>query len=526
VPQLPFIERAIEAVSPAWAAKRAFSRVQLESARTIQNLYGADTPNRLDSYWPPSRAYHGGNDPLNRWRLTRLRDRGRQLVMNNPLAVGMLDRAVENVIGHGMRLQVTTPDDKFNATVEPMWRDWLDNADIRGVFSASGFQQVLYRHHLLDGDVGCGLVSRGDRCYLQGYEGDLIDTLGGGWKPEEGIVDGIKFNDDNRALGYYIVPFNRLGAQSEESYIPAKNFVFYPRMKRLGQVRGEPVFSQEYQLFDQIDGFKEAVIVAARIAACQGLIVTGGTAPKTLGNLPAQQTGERFEKIDNMQPGMVRYLPAGMDVKGVNPTQPTQNFPDFMAALLRFAGLTLGLPLELVLLDFSRTNYSSARASLLQAYRSFRTQQQFFCECVMSRIYRWRLCKWVKNGQLLVPNSLLADPGNGTRPQWWKHQWIAPGWAWVDPVKEIQAAQMAIDSGLETVTGVLQQHGKELTDITAVRARETALFKKLNIVLSKSNMTRDAIITPGAPGQPGTPDGQDPEDPETADEPGTDPEED
>lgn len=494
----------------------------------MQNVYNGAVPSRNDTTWPPSRAFKGANSTLNRWRLTLLRDRARQMAENNPLAVGMLDRAVENVIGHGMRLQAMTDDPGFNEQAEELWRDWIDKADIRGVFSGAEFQRVIYRHHLLDGDVGCGLVSRGTDCFLQGYEGDLIDTANGGYRPEDNVVDGIQFDSDNRAVGYYVTPFDQSGVQMGETFIRARDFIFYPRLRRLSQIRGEPCFSQVFKLFDQIDGYQEAVIVAARIAACQGLMIKSNSAANQLNGLKtATDLQGNPRRITQMEPGIIHYLQPGEEVQTINPSQPTQSFPDFMAAMLRFAGLTLGLPLELVLLDFSRTNYSSARASLLQAYRSFRTQQQSFCERFMSRTYRWRISKWVKNGQLVVPPKLLGVPADGTSPAWWNHQWIAPGWAWVDPVKELQAALMAIDGGLATVSGTLQEHGKDLRDLTAVRAREIKLFDELGIVLSKSNMTRDAIITPapGTPTKPEADDGSDPdEEIDPSDDPGTDPE--
>lgn len=530
---------------PKWAAERAYYRAAMDLIPKITGsppdrgafprtyaqphngpveanaVYNSANQSRVDSAWPMSRGLKGINDPRNRWRLTRLRDRARELDRNNALVTGMLDRATENVISHGMRVRPTTEDAGFNGQVEDLWTNWLDTADITGMSGPAEFQRLLHRSFLRDGDVGINLVSRGSDAWLQAVDGDRIDTMTGGYDLQERVVHGIKFNEDLRPIGFYVLGYAVDGIQFQASLIQARNFVFYARRKDLMDVRGEPCFSQVDRLFDQIDGYIEATVIAARIAACQGLIIKSKTGGKIYGNLPTQLNAlNNPQKIESMEPGMIRYINPDEDVTQVNPMQPVTNFDQFIATLLRFTGLTLGLPLELVFLDFSRTTYSSARASLLQSYRSFRSQQQVFIDRVMARIYRWRVSKWVKDGTLKPSAKLLGDSARGIRPSYWDHEWVSPGWSWIDPVKEIQAAMMECDAGFNSEENVCLQHGRTLEDIIASKKKARDMSAALQVELSKSGLTRDAVITPAAPQMPVNAPKINPETGEDADESG------
>lgn len=263
--------------------------------------------------------------------------------------------------------------------------------------------------------------------------------------------------------------------------------------------------AQIFGLFDQIDGYLEATVTAARIAACFGILIKTNAAAAAFGNLQTQQNqNAQAQRIANIEPGMVQYLAPGDEIQQVSPSQPTQSFPDFVAVLMRFAGLSMGLPLELVMLDFSRTNYSSARAALLQAYRSFRVLQDRFEKQFLRRIYPWWLDRMVKLGEIQVP------PGLGDLA--YDHKWLAPGWEWVDPLKEIQAALLELDTGLTTLSDLAAQKGKDLYELFARRQRELETMKKMNIPIMHSNSTRDEAQpgeTAAAKPEPDDPEGKD-----------------
>jgi lambda family phage portal protein len=457
----------------------------------IGATYEGTNQTRLDNSWSVSRGYVGGNSFRNRWRLTRLRDRSRELERNNPLACGLLDRVVENVVGTGMRVQARTSVPDFNKQVEELWAGWADKADYRQRFSFNQLQSLVYRSYLRDGDVGVALMNDGYYPKLWAVEGDWIDTFSGGYNPGSNLVDGIQFDP----TGNFPVAFNVLAFDSngfpKEGQFAARDFIFLPRDRRLHDVRGEPCFSQVLDLFDQIDGYREATVVAARIAACAAMLIKQNTAPTQYGNLPTTANSQgNQQKILTMEPGQVHYLNPGEEVSQFAPQHPQQVFSDFIRTLVRFVGLTVGLPLEILMLDFSKSNYSNARAALLQLQRAAKPQQDMFIRRFLSRVYQWRISLWVKDGSLKVPEAI--------RDTYWKHQWIPNGWAWVDPLKDLQAAALAVDYGFDTVGNMAMQRGHDFDELINARQRERERMTEAGLPEVRSSYTRDPMTPAGA----------------------------
>lgn len=98
---------------------------------------------------------------------------------------------------------------------------------------------------------------------------------------------------------------------------------------------------------------------------------------------------------------------------------------------------------------------------------------------MLRRIYRWRISKWIKEGQL------------SARDDAWQHTWTAPGWAWIDPTKEVTAALMAVDSGIDTLTDVAAGMGRDFSEIVAKRQREIAMMTDAGIPILHSTSTRE-----------------------------------
>lgn len=499
------IDRVVEWWSPAQGAARRAARLALEAS------YSGAVPSRMSTSYTPTQGYVGRNHPLNRWRLTKMRDRSRDLERNNVLAAGLLDRAVENVIGTGMKVQARTADPKFNETVEDLFRDWFDAADVRGMFGAEDLQRIVYRSMLRDGDVGVVLVgdnSDPDYAGLQVIEGHEIDQVYG-VQNDPSVVDGIKFDQNLRPIEFNVVRYDAMGKQRGYP-VPARDFVYLWRTKMASSMRGEPCFATVFDKFDEIQGYTDAVIVAARVLASQAMLIKAAGAGNAFAGLGTQMGSDAtLQRIKKIEPGGIHYLQPGEDVVQPVPNQPAQGFSDFIATLVRLVGISLGMPLEVLLLDFSRTNYSSGRAAIEQLKRSCLPQRQQFKGRFLSRVYQWRLAKWVKSGRLVVPDAIKGN--------YWKHEWIAPVWASLDPVKDLQAALMATDANLDTLSNIaMQYYGRELDDIFAGRAREMARIRELRLPDVRSNMTRDPL---GPAAVANAADGQPPQtDPETGEE--------
>lgn len=460
-------DRAIGWVSP----RRALERMRYRQIMQFSQASGVRS--RLDSSPPATRDYRKSE-----WSLDSRRERAGQLDDCNAIAHGLIDRCVDNVIGQGIRPQATTDDDGWNEAAEKLFDDWAMNAvDVRRMGDLySHVQPMLFRTFLIGGDVGAILLRDGSIQMIDPT--DIATPIGK--TGDTSIVNGVQLDRVGRPVGYYVADQDNANSMPKHTFVPENDFVFLTGTRRIRQTRGEPVFGRRAQLFDQIDGLVESVIAACQMAANLGLFIKQADFGSTLSAQPtiANAQGNQ-QRAFEMEPGMVKFGSPGESIEQIVPQQPQQNLTEFLAMVLRVLGLPLGMPLELILLDFSRTNYSSARASLKQAQITFTRMQQRFRNVVLHRLWRWRISKFIKSGELPV------------RDDAWSHRWIAPGWQWVDPLKEGESQLLAVDAGFETLTEVAATMGRDFGEIVAQRKREIQMMRDADLPIVHSRLTRD-----------------------------------
>lgn len=459
-----WMDRSIGWVAPQWGLRRQRARVQMSHLSAVQT--------RLDRGWP--RRTHTDKGRLKTFpELADQQDRAADLIDNNAIAEGLVTRCVDNVVGTGMTVQAKTADAGWNTAAETLVKTWFnEEADVTRVAGACETQEMFLRSHLGLGDAIIILLASGE---LQMIDPGLLQTP---WDKagSKDIVDGVQKDAAGKPVRYWFATEPQPGQIKYES-VDARNVVHWPRRLATNATRGCGVFHNTAPYFDKIDANIEAVIAASQMAAMLGLVIKSkdpaqvgrlGTTPNAAGgNSPAFQ----------MEPGMVQYLEDGEDVFQVNPTQPSTQWPDFLSVIMRIIGLPVGLPLELMFLDFSKTNYSSARAALLQAYRAFMRIQAGLIRH-LSRIYRWRISKFIKAG-LLSP-----------REDAWVHEWTPMGWPWVDPVKEVVGNLIAVDAGFSTIRDVIAGQGKDWEDTFKQRKLELSRMAEAGMPRMHSTSTK------------------------------------
>lgn len=487
--KLNAIQRAIGAVVPGYRnavveskAREALTREYINSARRASRTGRTDKTGYTQQPW----GIWGNRTMTAAGRQIAVK-KSRAIYENNVLGRSMLDRAVDNIIGEGMYVRPRTSDDGFNAEADAWWKQY--HADDRGMVDNATLQRQWFRSFKRDGDVG-GILLKGGQ--VQTIESDLIQSPDGsigdqywrGNRPE--VVDGVKLTMSGRPTAFHVATLDAKGKASWPA-IPARNFLFIADNDRSDYtaVRGVPTLATIGWLLEQIDGTVEAVVMAHRMSAAFGLVKKVASPGKRIGNLPTTTNGSGNSQAKiSIEPGMFDFIGHDDDLIQVKPEHPTTSFSDFMGTLVRFAGLNLGLPLELAMLDFSKTNYSSARASMEQAYRSFRVQQRYFANNWLSKWYRWRIAKAVNLGELsgAIPDDYL------------NHEWFGQPWPYLNPVDDAAGTLALIDSGRTTLTQELAKVGMTLEDWLDEKATEINKAGEAGVPLVHSNLSRDAVV--------------------------------
>jgi lambda family phage portal protein len=184
---------------------------------------------------------------------------------------------------------------------------------------------------------------------------------------------------------------------------------------------------------------------------------------------------------------MIKHLLPGEDITSFNPQRPGATFEPFVERILKAISAALGLPYELVAKDFSKTNYSSARAALLEARRYFKMRQEWLarklCQPVWERILE----------EAYLTRQLEAATFLEKKEYWVQSSWIAPGWEWVDPLKEAQAAEVGLKNGIITYSDLYASEGKDWEESLEQRKREQDKIKELGLeeVINNDSKPKD-----------------------------------
>ncbi|MGQ0566721.1 MAG: phage portal protein [Gemmobacter sp.] len=168
----------------------------------------------------------------------------------------------------------------------------------------------------------------------------------------------------------------------------------------------------------------------------------------------------------SLEPGTVRVLPPGWDIRFSTPMQMAESV-NLMGVSLRAIAAGVQIPEFLLSGDMRGVNYSSARAALVQFRQHLEAiQHTLLGPAFFAPIWRrWHLLE-----------SLRGTFPMGDAPP---VEWHFPAMPWVDPLKDAEATALLIDRGLMSRRMAVASLGYSVealdAEIAADRAREKAL---------------------------------------------------
>ena len=160
---------------------------------------------------------------------------------------------------------------------------------------------------------------------------------------------------------------------------------------------------------------------------------------------------------------------------------------DFEESLLRHTAAALGLSYEQFSRDYSKTNYSSARASMGETWKFMQGRKKAVADRMAKAIYVLWLEEEINAGNIPLPPgknaSLFYDPV--MREALTCCDWIGASRGQIDELKETQSAVMRINSGLSTYEKECARLGEDYRRIFRQAAREKKLMEKHGISFDK-----------------------------------------
>lgn len=440
--------------------------------------------------------------------LGTLVSRSRDLTRNHGVASGAAQTMVDNVVGTGLRL-VALPDyrslgrtkewaDEWARDVEALWRGWAEGfeCDAAQSLNFAGLTTQVFRSGFINGEalaLPLWLPERGmafstavqlvepDRL---GNPGDASDTTY--------LRGGIEIDDYGAPQAYWIRkthPGDALLSFSANvddwQRIPSRT-AFGRRQvlhvhdkERTGQNRGKPALTSIMPMFKMLDHYErselQAAVVNAMIAAFIETPLDAETVVEMFGGSFEDYDAKRKEWSAKLAGGSIITTFPGDKLSAFTPSRPNSAYSAFVENILRHIGTGLNLPFELLMKDFSKTNYSSARAALLEAWRFFNGRRAWLSAYWAKPVYELWLEEAINSGKVDAEGFYL------NKAAWTRCKWIGPGRGWVDPVKEAQASQIRMEAGLSTLEDECAMQGLDWEEVLEQRAREKAKMKELGL---------------------------------------------
>lgn len=448
--------------------------------------------------------------------LELLTSRSRDLARNNGIAAGAGQTFKDNIVGSVLRL-VAVPDYRLlgwtperarewaNVT-EPQFRSWADTTDC----DAAGEQDLL---GLTLSALG-GTFGNGDALALPLWLPDplsqwstrlsLIESDRLSTPPQlehrEDIRGGIEKDFYGRPVAYHVRRRHPGDAMARDRFIvsglndwdriPAttewgrRRVIHLHDKERTGQSRGKPIVSAVMKEFHMAGKYQstelEAAVSNALVAAFLESNLDQESAQQLFGDKPRDAWGESVKQAQNlrhMRGAAIIPLPAGAKITPFSPGRPNAAFEAFMIASLRHIAAGMNMPYELLLKDFSKTNYSSARAALLEAWRYFMGRRAWLIRVWLRPVYELWLEEAVNAGRIEAPDYYEK------RYAYSRCRFIFSGRGWIDPVKEAEAAGIRMRLGISTLEAECAEQGLDWEEVLEQQAAERALRQRLGLPL-------------------------------------------
>jgi len=428
-----------------------------------------------------SADFHIRSEPQYYDSIEKCRDMDR----NDSVVGQIVDRAVANVIQDGLTLEPQTGDKKLDRALWDRWKAFSedpDECDIGGELCWHDYERLSFRSHLVDGDAFVAVTEDGP---LQFIEAHSIQTS----TKKDNTFCGITTNSFRRREGFWyradsIDP--TMVSKAEEVWLPARD-VFGNRIvfqiyntKRALMTRGVSAFAPIFYLTGMFEDINFAKVVQQQVVSCFAIfreLAPGSPTrpPSTVGYGQQEPTGAAagIRTIEGLGPGIEVLGQPGEKFSGFSPNVPNAEYFEHVKLMLTLIGVNLGLPLCLVLMDGSETNFSGWRGAVDEARKGFRQNQRMMVKRLHRPVYEAKVRQWMEEDAALKRASIKRNI--------FAHEWNAPEWKYINPLQDAQADAVQLQNCLTSPRRLHSGRGYDWEVI----AEETVNDNAYAIILAK-----------------------------------------
>lgn len=410
-------------------------------------------------------------------------ERARTFDRENMIVGQGVSRLIDNVIQDGFPLEPKTGNEKLNQLLFKKWEEWGKDPSLchsRRTLDFCSLTKLTARHTLVDGDIlGLGLTTG----QLQPIEAHRLRTPR---NTTRNVVHGVLCNEIGAPLEYWVSPESKDISRRVERVADVRRYeafndnkpvfhVFNP--KRVSQTRGVSVFNPCVFPIGIHDDLQFAKLVQAQVVSCFAIIRKQSAMANPVGGVQAR--GESVTEtlgdgstriIQGIAPGMEIYGRPGEEIDGFSPNVPNAEFFQHSLMILSIVAVNIGIPVAVLLLDPTKTNFSGWRGAIDQARVGFKEIQRWMIGRFYCPVYRWKVRQWIEQD-----TAIAALAGRrGVDP--FAHEFLRPKWAYIEPLKDAQADDLRMSRNLTSPRRLFADRGEDWEQVAEEIVADKAYF--------------------------------------------------
>jgi len=462
------------------------------SEKKQKRSFNAAKINRLSGDWITSPQQI--NEEL-KTDLNKLKVRCRDAAKNDAHMKKFLRMREVNIVGDNGIVLISSAidsvtkqlDSKANEVIENLYRDFSNkkNFTVDGSMSRRDVEKLLVSSLVYDGEFFARIVRGYENDHniaiqiMDSYQCDMLYNTGNKQLANGNyVVNGVEINDYGKPINYYFLTGrpDSYSLMTKRICIPAEDIIHVFKREYAGQTRGIPLAAAGIMKLNDLAGYTEAEIIAARTAACKMGFYTVPAGDEMIGPNDTKDI-DGTSLLKEASPGTFEQLPQGWDFKTHNPDHPTGNHAAFVKTTLREIANAWNVSYNELANDLEGVNYSSIRQGVLFERDCWKDEQQFVIDHFETIIFN----EWLKinllNGKLApLPYAKLGKFLNCDK-------WQGKRWTWVDPAKDAQTNEIMVANGWKTNDQITSEQGGDYYDNINQISQENKLKDKLGLTL-------------------------------------------
>lgn len=413
--------------------------------------------------------------------LPKLRNRTRELNRDDPIGSGLTGTFVHNIVGTGMRAQARTKDPDTNTALEAVWNERKNRLCPVDRLTQGQYQRMKCRKKLEDGEI---LIKQTKRTSVDPVWFELIEADRLGTPPAAEIAAGHEVRDgvEKDANGIPVAYWLRRHHPGDSRVPPKSDLNAFDRVEaavvrhariveRPGQSRGVPFLHAVLQDIRDLDLLLLASIKRVQISACLAVFFKSPFSVADTFDATAEEYGYKLDQ--QLEPGMIWKMMPEEEMQTLLPNFPTPELEPFIIMLARRIGAAVGVSWQVVLKDFSKSTYSSARTDLLETWRVYDVERDEF-----SADQTWEWVAVMMDARLRGETRLRGISDEEIAAV----RWIPNTRRWVDPLREVKAIELAMKLGLTTLQEECAKLGLDYEEVIRQRQVERKALKTAGLI--------------------------------------------